>query len=805
MTARRWLRLAARIAFALLLLVVLAGVGAWFWLRTSLPPSSGTLALAGLEKPVEVLFDDAGVPTIRAQNERDAAMALGYLHAANRLFQMELNRRVASGRLAEIFGERALPSDRYMRLFGFADLAESDYARLPADPRALFDAYARGVNAWLDGHSGAWPPELYLLGGRPEPWRPQDSLLWSRLMSLLLSTNWPDEWLRARLAQRLSPAQLESLWPVGATSLTAIDPVDPAAAWRAASNDMVPGAEFPGASNSWAVAGALTDSGHPLLANDPHLGLGLPVQWFLVRIETPGSTLVGATAPGVPLLILGQNGHVAWSFTTTVADNQDLFLERLAAGQPDYYLAPEGPRRFTERQETIRVRDGRDVIATVRSTRHGPVISDTGRAAGIADADEVVALGWACLEPGDRTPEALYRMNHASDAATLRQALALFDCPVQNIVYADRDHIGFVAAGRIPIRKGLLAGSQMPVPGWDGMHDWAGVLADGALPQLADPADGVLATANNDIRPQGYSEFVAGRFDAPYRVDRIREAIAALRGRGKIRLEDMAALQTDTLSLAAKTLLPQLLMMLATPTDDPPAVAARKILKAWDFRVGREAAAPLIFNAWLGRLDQALFADELGELFPDYHWWNAETIGRILFGGRAADRMWCDDMGTPAVEDCARAVRKAFEDALADLAGRYGPDPARWHWGEAHEARFAHPLFGRVPLLDRLTGRPLPTDGDNYTLNRAVPALDPAGAEFPDLHGAGFRAVYDLADPERSRFVIAGGQSGNPLSPHYDDLLGRWRDGGSLTIVGDGSGGRLTLEPATLPGDAASP
>jgi penicillin G amidase len=807
MAPGRWRRRLAGCAVAAAVGLLLLGVGGWFWLSTALPPLSGEIMLPGLAHPVEIAFDAAAVPTIRAADERDGAFALGFLHAGNRLFQMEFMRRFASGRLAEVVGPRALATDRYMRLFDFAHLADTDFERLPAAPRALLEAYSRGVNAYLETHRGAWPPEFYLLRERPEPWRPQDSLLWGRLMALQLSTNWQDEWLRARLAQRLTPIQLESLWPALGPSLAANGAIDPAVSRRAAWSGDTPPPGPLGASNSWAVAGTMTDTGQPFLANDPHLDLGLPIQWYLARIETPERTLTGATAPGVPLFILGQNDHVAWGFTTTIADSQDLFVEKLAAGQPNYYLTPDGPQPFAERTETIHVRGAADVELTVRSSRHGPVISDLGRAAGIAGADEAIALAWACLSPADPTLAALYRMNRAADAAEFRAALQDFRCPVQNIVYADRDHIGYMAAGRIPVRRSVLAGGQMPAPGAQGQYDWVGFLGDDELPQLVDPPTGLLATANNDIRPPGYPYFVAGRFDAPFRVERIREAIADRRKTGQLALEDMTALQMDTLSLAAKSLLPKLLALIARTDGEPDPLAAKAtaLLEGWNFRVDRDLPQPLIFDAWLARLDRALFADELGDLFADYDWWNAATIARVLFGEAPADRAWCDDIGTPAAEDCATMARRAFASALADLARRYGEDPAAWRWGAAHRARFAHPLFGRIWPFDWLTRRDLPTDGDNYTLNRGVPDIDAAGVVFPDLHGAGYRGVYDLADPARSRFVIAGGQSGNPLSPHYADLLERWRDGSPITIVGDASGGRLRLLPATATGEPAPP
>ncbi len=806
MKQRRWLRWSLWGAAATAGILLLALAGLWLWLRSALPVHDGEIVLAGLAQPVEIRFDAAGVPTIYAGDERDAAFALGYLHAGDRLFQMEFQRRLASGRLSEVVGPATVETDRMMRLFGFASLAAESFARQPPELQALLNSYSDGVNAYIGGHRGAWPPEFYLLRTEPQAWRPQDSLLWGWLMAYQLSSNWQDEWLRAGLARKLTPAQLESLWP--ATLPEVVEgAIDPATAWRAASAGLPGLPALSGASNSWVVAGRLTDTGHPMLANDPHLGLGLPIQWYLARIETPQGSMTGATAPGVPFMVLGQNDNVAWGLTTTVADNQDLFIETLASGQPNHYMTPLGPRPFETREETIQVRGAPDVKFTVRSTRHGPVISDIGRAAGIAGPDQVVALAWACLDGSVRTPEALYRMNRAQDAGEFRSALSLFDCPVQNIVYADRERIGFLAAGRIPVRRTLESGSQMPVPGADATYDWERLLDDLELPQRADPGDGVIATANNDIRPPYYPYFVGARFDAPYRVDRILEDIAEQAAAGPITLDGMARLQVDTLSLAARSLLPKLVELAASSPTGVDAFEAQvlDLLRDWDFRADRDAPQPLIFNAWIVRLNEALFADELGDLFGEYNWWNAETIGRVLFGDVPSDRAWCDNLSTPEPESCAVTVATALQRTLADLVAPYGKDASRWRWGQAHHAPFAHAVFSRLGPLDWLTRQDLETDGDNYTINRATALPRQDRVDFPDLHGAGYRAVYDLADPARSQFVIAGGQSGNPLSPHYADQLQRWRDGTGTTIVGDATGGRLLLRPPGEGEAAATP
>lgn len=793
----RWLRRIGLGFLALVLLAALLIVGGLYWLRGSLPQTEGEIRLDGLRAPVEILRDADGVPTIRAGSLEDAAFALGFLHAGDRLFQMEFMRRLAAGRLSEIMGERTLETDKLMRLLGFARRAAADFERLPTSLQARLQAYADGVNAFMASHKGPWPPEFYFLRHEPEPWQPTDSLLWGWLMAWQLSGNWQDELLRFRLAQILTPRQLESLWP-GTPPMIVTGAVDSGAARRWAAGDAPFMAADAGASNSWAVAGGRSDSGAPLLANDPHLGLNLPIQWYLARIETPERLLVGATAPGLPLMILGHNGHVAWSFTTTNGDLQDLFIEKFADETQQLYATPDGPLPFVTHQEAIRVRGEATVLFTARETRHGPVVSDLdGPASQLAAPGHLLALGWSCFAGGLRPMLALEAMNGATSAAAFQEATRDFTCPMQNIVFADRERIGFIAAGLLPLRRASMAASQMPVPGWSGDYDWLGSLPFAQLPQRLDPIDGLIVTANNDIRPPGYAPFLAARFDAPYRAQRIAEWLAA---RPQLALDDMSALQMDNRNLAAAALLPSLLDRLAATGDAATDAerAARVLLATWDFESDRASAAALIFNSWLAEINQALLADELGEDYNHFGWWNADGLKRLLIDAPAP--AWCDDVGTAeSQEDCGAMLRAAFDRTVAALVEAHGGDPNAWRWGDAHRAPFAHSLFRQIPILGDWLAVPVETDGDNYTVNRgtAPPHGPPhvAPGFFPHRHGAGLRTAFDLADLDGARFIIAGGQSGNPFSPHYADQIERWRAGGFLTILPEAAGDRLLLTP----------
>jgi penicillin G amidase len=792
---RRWLRGTATALGSLLLLVCLAFLGLFVWLRQSLPQVSGTIDVAGLSRPVEIRRDRDGIVTIRAASENDAYFALGFVHAQDRLLQMDLTRRLGAGRLSEIIGPAAVSTDIVMRTLGLYHLAEDQLGALPAELQAVADAYCAGVNAFLD-QGGVLPLEFALLRYRPEDWRPADTLVWGRLMAWQLSGNWRDEVLRRQIAAVLTPDQLALLWPAlpGPSSQAALpSPAQPSAAQTqlAALPDLPFLPRLPGESNNWVVAGSHTASGKPLLANDPHLGLQTPSQWYLVRIETPGLTLVGATAPGVPFLIIGHNGRVGWGFTTTQSDTQDLFIEKLLPGDPRRYQTPDGPSLFESHDETIAVRGEAARTIAVRSTGHGVVVSGTDLARGLAlGADEVAALAWPALKPDDPTPLALWRMNHAKDAGELRGALVDFHAPQQNVVFADRGgEIGFVAAGLVPKRRALYAGSQMPAPGWSGDYDWTGFVDFAQLPQEKDPPRGWIATANNKIVGSDYPYFLAARWEAAFRIRRIRELLGERTG---LTADDMAKIQLDDLSLTARDLLPAMLDAVAGESD-PRAASAVAVLRGWNLAMSRDQPAPLIFAAWLGFLHRAIFAGRLGPLYPDFAWHEAEDLSRVLLGAPPPLAGWCDDPRTPSVEDCPARIRAAFAETLAELQQAYGADVAGWRWGTAHQAALPNRVLAGVPVIGRWLDPAIATDGADDTVNRATYPGDQAG-RFPVVHGPGLRMILDFADLDRSRFIIAGGQSGNPLSPHYHDQVERWRDGRFLTIVGDGDE-LLTLRP----------
>jgi penicillin amidase len=737
--------------------------------------ADGTARVPGLTGEVSVIRDEHGVPHIFAESRLDAWHALGFVHAQDRFFQMEFARRTAAGRLAEIIGRPGLRSDRFMRTLGIHRLAEHSIEALSTDARAAVEAYARGVNAWLDDPASRRPPELIVLGVDPEPWRAADSAAWVRLMALLLSGDWRTEILRARLSVHLDTEQIADLWPgepdSAPTTLAGLPGLDRAfAALDAAIPDIFPEAS---ASNEWVVAGARSRSGAPMLANDPHLGLSAPGMWHLARIVTPEFTASGAALPGQPFFMVGQNGHLAWGLTTTHADTQDLFIERLNPDDPSQYLVPGGSLPFDEREEEIRVRFAEPERQTVRTTHHGPVVSDISPdSARLAGPGRVIALGFAGLRPDDRTANAFFAMNTAQTPEAFREALDDFHAPMQNVVYAHRDGaFGFAVAGRLPVRPG--GAGPRPVPGWTGTHDWQGFVATADLPRSHDGTQDAIVNANNRVVSPTYPHPVSNDWPEGFRAQRIA---TELEKSERHDMDSFAAIQTDTVSLGALSLRAAMLELLPGARRNIPEARA---LAAWDGRMARDLAAPLIFAAWAAKLQEMTVADELSELTGRLRGLRVRMLRRML----TARPAWCDDIDTPETETCADITAASFDAALADLREAYGRDSEGWRWGDAHRATFAHPLLRFVPQLAALVSPTVETDGGDHTVNRGTHRM--RGVRFDHVHGAGLRAIFDMAQPDAARYMIAPGQSGQFASPHHDDLMDAWRDGRYIDLATD--------------------
>ncbi|MEH6496501.1 MAG: penicillin acylase family protein [Pseudomonas marincola] len=760
----------------LLGLAAISVAGGYLYVKSSLPEIDGTQVLAGISDTVTITRDVSGIPHIEAASLKDASFGLGYSHAQDRLWQMEINRRIGAGRLSEILGSAALGKDKFLRTLGVYQSALVTFDGLDESTKTLLQAYADGVNSYLTTRSGALPPEFLILGTEPAPWTTADSVVWSKMMSWDLGKNWAKEIERMRLMTILGPEKVNQIMPPYPGDKLAALP-DLRQEYKTANLDvgklfaMAPEPLPDGAgSNNWVVAGNKTVSGKPLLANDPHLGLAAPALWYFAHMKTPNVNTIGATLPGVPGIILGRNDHIAWGFTNTGPDVQDLFIEKINPDDANQYKTPEGWADFSTREETILIKDAEPVVITVRATRHGPVISDAlGSATEDLPAQNVLAFAWTTLLAADKTPDASEKMMRAKNWDDFRAAIKHFTSPQQNMVYADVDgNIGYYAPGLVPIRKPEnTAQGRIPVPGWLPENDWDGFIPFSELPQVYNPSSDQHYTANEKIIPDDYPHFISSDWTLPYRANRIKER---LEQEEKHSMQTFIDLQSDVKSGMADEFLG---ILLTTKPSNERAREALTELSIWDGKMTKSGAAPLIFNGWIRELNRSVYADELGDAFESY-WKQRPIFLKNVLLNTDKQGVWCDDINTEAVETCEMILQDSLTAALDDLEDRYGDEIRDWNWGEAHFAHSDHIPFSRVAGLNHLFDIKVPSMGGTYTVNVGRNRLKDDKQPFANSHAASLRAIYDFSDLDNSLFIHSTGQSGNIMSPLYDDMAVDW-------------------------------
>ena len=652
----------------ILVLLIVVPLGGYLWLRTSLPQTNGQAQIAGLDGQVDIVRDRSGVPHIFATTDHDAYMSLGYVHAQDRLWQMEMNRRIGAGRLSELLGDTTLDIDKFQRTMGYYRAAEGDYAALSARSRMALDAYAAGVNAWIgEGHT--LPPEFLLLGAKPEPWRAVDSLVWEKMMSWDLGGDYDMELLRLQLAQALGPVRAAELlppYPEDALNILpeeafSIAAVDLLRLDRSLQLDYGRGGREIG-SNNWVVGGSRTTTGLPMLANDPHLSTSIPSIWYLAEIQGDQIHAVGATFPGLPAVVIGHNERVAWGVTNVGPDTQDLYIERINPANPNQYEVDGKWQDMAVTAETIVV-DGEEqpLQWAARSTRHGPLISD------VTTTGAPVALRWVALEPGDTTMDAFLGLNYAANWEQFVDALRLYISPSQNVVYADVDgNIGYYAPGRIPIRAAGHDG-MLPVSGWDSSAEWTGYIPFDRLPHTYNPPAGFVATANNRIVGADYPYLISNDWAPPYRAQRITDLIEQYSAGDKISVDEMAAIQADRTSLQVPELLP---FLQSVPPADDRQRQATAYLQDRQGELALDSVAATIYEAWMLHLERVIFEDDLrGDLYDEMSTRANPTFLNNVLNDPTLRLAWCDNVLTVGVETCEQTALVALQAALDDLSG----------------------------------------------------------------------------------------------------------------------------------------
>jgi len=777
---KKWLKRIA-VALAALAGTTIALLVVWHVrLHDSLPTTKGTIEVAGLTGSAQIVRDKYGVPHISGDTPSEIYFALGFAHAQDRLWQMEMIRRIGQGRLSELFGSLATDADILLRTIDLYGAASRGYAALPSEIKSPLVAYSDGVNAFLEHSDGALPPEFSILRHRPEAWKPEDSAVIIKFMAVGLSSNAFREVIRTRLNTILPSDKIAELMPPQAPVIAEL-PKPPQEAQQAEA--YLAARPLIGASNNWVVDGSRTKSGKPLLANDPHLGLSTPSVWYLAHLAFPDQDVVGGTLPGVPAVILGRNDHISWGFTNTGGDVQDIFVEKLNPENDGEYLTPDGFEAFETRTETIKVRLGSDIETEIRRSRHGPVIpTDLGFTSELAVDGHVFALAWTALSDDDETLRAGMSVMFAQSSDAFLSALRHYHAPMQSMVYADvSGDIGLIAPARVPKRKSEnTARGLTPVPGWIDTYDWDGFLPFEALPQWSNPDSGQLWTANNQIVPDSYPHLISLEWDDDHRARRIE---TLLNQTDAHTIETFAAMQMDDISQLAVDLLPSLLETVASEKLSVLEIDAWEALSDWDHVMRVDQAEPLIFIAWMRELSRQLISDELGDQFFMAWGYNPDMVSAVL-AGEAPFTDWCDDVSSEATETCTDIAKRAFKKSIARIVSDYGSRIDTWQWGHAHQAVHSHTPFGSVPVIKNFFNIEQATSGGPYTLNRGQNRLGSA-RPFANIHGSGYRAIYDLSDLDKSAYMISTGQSGNPLSKHYADLSVLWAEGTYIEITTD--------------------
>ncbi len=791
-------------------LVALGAAAAYYLAARSLPEYDTRYALDSAPAPIEIVRDNHAVPHIFTEDDRAAFYGLGFAHAQDRLWQMTMARRVAQGRLAELFGPGAAETDHLMRQLDLYGLASRAVAYQSAETRATLEAYSDGVNAYLrliqEEALGRGAPEFFLFEPKIAPWTPADSIAIVKSMALSFTDKALEETLRARLLLRLPGERVADLMPEAGKAMMALPDFagtlglprwqEAAAAPEPAFN-ILPERGEGGASNSFAAMPARAAAGKPLFASDPHIGLSAPGAFYLARLQLSTGDVIGATLPGAPAVLLGRSHKLAWGLTVSYLDDQDIFIERLVEDDPGSYEAPGGPRPFETRDSVIEIKGEKPRTVTLRWTRNGPVLPpfayDVGR---ITPQGHVAALAWTGLRPEDLSIEAALEVMRAQNVDEAVAASRKHLAPALNLILADENGVGMSVAGRAPNRQpGQLGQGRIPAAGWAARNAWRDLAPAEDNPVELRPDSGIVVNTNNKTTDEPFPDHWSFDWGDSHRILR---ASRLLNEREFHTLDSFMAIQKDTVSPAARSLLPLIgrnLWYQGAPAATDPAERRRQealeALANWNGEMSQHRFEPLVFAAWTRALQKRLIQDDLGPMAAEFARPDPVFLERVFRDVDGASA-WCDIVQSDRVETCQETASAALDAALYDLAERYGPRIDGWRWGAAHVATHRHQVLGGQRGLNWLLNIRQETPGGDTTLLRGQTASQ-GPSPFANIHASAFRAVVDFADPESSVFIASTGQSGHPLSRHYDDMSILWRRGEYITMA---------LDPAVARGGA---
>ncbi len=776
------------IGFAIILILALIVTSiAIYVLQRSLPEIRGEKAIAGLTSPVSVYRDQAGTPHIEAGSLKDLYMAQGFVTAQDRLFQMDLSRRLASGRLSEVVGDGTVDRDRFFRTLGLRRAAEASYNQYSVDAQKILQWYADGVNAYIKEakEKNILPPEFTILDYEPEKWTPIDSLTIGKYMAFDLGGHWEGQAFRQYLLQTFSEEKALELFPSYPKDGPVIiseakkHPVD----FEKSFAGIVIPDPFNG-SNNWVVSGQKTESGVPLLANDPHLGLGTPSIWYETHLKADDMNVSGVIFAGIPGIIVGHNEKIAWGVTNVGPDVQDLYIEKRHPENAELFLYNDEWKKAEVIDEPIQVKDGETVDHQVTITRHGPIVSEFAR---YDEKETALAMRWTALDPSTEL-EAVIRMNQAEDWETFKDALTYFHTPAQNFVFASVDgDIAYRANGLIPIRK--KGDSLLPVPGWTDEYEWEGYIPWDELPTVVNPSKGFIATANNKIVDDDYPYHITHIWAQPYRQQRIVDTLSRI---GQLTTKSMKDLQMDQYNLQAAEMIPILLPKISRTDLNETENDGYELLAKWSYEDRKDLGGPLLFHLWMSAMSDVLFEDQIDPKMMKFFDGRAQAVDELI---RHADRgetgIWIRDAG-----GLKEVATQSFKRAVEEAVSLQGEEMKDWRWGQYHSLLFEHPLGSIEPLNLLFNPGEVEVGGSRVTVMAA--GWDQKTGKVN--HGAAWRTVVDLSDIERSQNIVGPGQSGHVLSTWYDDQVLDWANGTyhttSIEKEDYAGGDQLRLVPA---------
>ncbi|WP_340679278.1 penicillin acylase family protein [Paraglaciecola sp.] len=754
-------------------------------LQYTLPDTEGEITLVGLHEQVSITRDIMGAVSILGQTDEDVFFALGYAHAQDRLWQLELQRRTSRGELSEIFGKSALNFDIYVRTLGIYRASQTSFEVLNEEAKASLNAYVSGINSWL-ALGRKLPPEFTILDIEAKPWTPVDSIATVKLFALNMSSNYQQELNNLILAQSLDQAHFESF--TGSKGLTTeltrltSSSLKGLVSWSKLYDDIELQWRIGGnviGSNAWAISAAHSTTGTAAIANDPHLSIELPSSWYAVELKGSKIDVSGMNLVGLPIVMLGKNANIAWAGTNLMADTQDLFFERINETSQQQYFFDNEWIDIEKRYEEIQVKSDfpamlREPLApveiSIRSTHNGPIVSDM-----VAGVEQPTSLKWAGASPQDTSYEAFFELNYAADWPSFKRALAKHIAPAMNLVYADlQNNIGYQAIGRVPIRG--QGKGKLPLAGWEKQNDWLGYIPFKDMPTNLNPESGYIVNANNQVVDDAYPYFISDNWAEPARANRINALLEEkIKLKLKLSIKDHQDIQQDLVDNQALALLPLLLNL---PESTGRNQILLSYLRQWDGKTDVTSVAATIFFAWAHNLRTELFQDELAANWSSRN--NNARLSGIIRQTTLSDLQnallssgtdWCDKINTPAKESCQKIMFDALKQADADMSLLLGKNIDDWHWGDAHKLRLQHRPFSNVRGLDFLFDREVSNGGSFNSINVSGARFD-KNTGFSQFYGAGFRQVMHFDEGGQNHsYVNSTGQSGNLISPHYDDML----------------------------------